>query len=213
MIANNVLLLLLLCILLLLPQIPLAHQLTGYHLLLFAAMFASIFSIPKGERETHFYIAAALCAVLVVTEVFSLPILGLFFRAAIVFIFIATVTRLIRKTARARKVTERVIADSISGYLLIGVVYTLLVKFVTQLDASAIKIPDTSDTLNAAPAIGELIYFTFITYTTTGYGDILPVSAAAKSLVLLIAMSGQIYIAIIIALLVGKFASTTFNAE
>lgn len=212
-IANNLLLLLLLCILALLPQIPVKHQLTGYNSLLLLVMFASIFSIQRGEREIHLYIAASLCVVLAVAEIFSLPMLGLFFRVAFVFIFIVAVTRLIRQTARARKVTERVIADSISGYLLVGIVYTLLMKLITQLDANAIKIPDTSDTVNAVPAIGELIYFTFVTYTTTGYGDILPVSSAAKSLVLLIAMSGQIYIAIIIALLVGKFASTAFNEE
>lgn len=210
-IANNLLLLLLFCILLLLPQIPVKHQLTGYHLLLLAAMFASIFSIQKGEREIYLYIAVALSAVLAVVELFSLPLLGLFFRAAFVFIFVVTVARLIRQTARARKVTERVIVDSISGYLLVGVVYSLLVKLITQLNFSAIKIPGTPEPMNTAPDVGDLIYFTFITYTSTGYGDILPVSPAARSLAVFIAISGQIYIAIIISLLVGKFAGTDFK--
>jgi hypothetical protein len=45
--------------------------------------------------------------------------------------------------------------------------------------------------------------------TTVGYGDITPVSSAAKSLSNFISVSGQLYIAIIIAMLVGKFASKT----
>jgi voltage-gated potassium channel Kch len=54
--------------------------------------------------------------------------------------------------------------------------------------------------------VSKFIYYTFVTFTTLGYGDIVPQTPVARSLAILISITGQIYIAIIIALLVGKFA-------
>ncbi|NJO36069.1 MAG: two pore domain potassium channel family protein [Rhodospirillales bacterium] len=51
------------------------------------------------------------------------------------------------------------------------------------------------------------MYYSFITFATLGYGDLVPLNPAAKSLSILIAVSGQLYVAVIIALLVGKFSS------
>jgi hypothetical protein len=42
--------------------------------------------------------------------------------------------------------------------------------------------------------------------TTLGYGDVLPVQSWAKSMAILFSTSGQIYLAVIIAMLVGKYA-------
>ena len=57
-------------------------------------------------------------------------------------------------------------------------------------------------------ANSDLIYYAFITMTTVGYGDIVPVSPGARSLAVLVAVFGQLYIAILISLLVGKYLST-----
>ena len=51
------------------------------------------------------------------------------------------------------------------------------------------------------------IYYTYVTISTLGYGDLVPISPAGRSIATLISLSGQIYIAVIIAMLVGKFAS------
>jgi voltage-gated potassium channel len=208
-IANNLLLLLLFCILLVLPQVAAKYQLTVFNILLAAVMYTSIFSIERGRRKLFFNVANLLFAVGIVAEFVSFEILGDLFRAAISVFFVVTVFELITQTTRAKHVTVRVIADSISGYLLIGIIQALVVKQIYQLDAGAIKFPDS-----ATPTpVGDLIYYTFVTYTSTGYGDVLPVSPAAKSMTIFIAISAQIYIAIIISLLVGKFASTDFKEE
>ena len=52
-----------------------------------------------------------------------------------------------------------------------------------------------------------LVYFSFVTLTTLGYGDITPVSEPAKSLAMLEAIVGQMYIAVLIAKLVGTYIS------
>ena len=54
---------------------------------------------------------------------------------------------------------------------------------------------------------GELVYFSLTTLTSTGYGDILPVHPAARSLANLEAVIGQLYLAILVARLVSQHSS------
>jgi hypothetical protein len=73
---------------------------------------------------------------------------------------------------------------------------------------NAYKFPEAIDLTGRTSAyLHEYIYYTFVTFTTLGYGDIIPLKPISKSLALLISISGQIYVAIIIAMLVGKYAS------
>lgn len=55
--------------------------------------------------------------------------------------------------------------------------------------------------------LGEFIYYTFMTYTTAGYGHVEPIIPVAKSLAILISVSGQLYVATIVSLLIGKYVS------
>ena len=56
---------------------------------------------------------------------------------------------------------------------------------------------------NSSSGQGLFTYFSFVTMSTLGYGDISPVSAAARSCAWIQAVLGQLYIAITIAALVG----------
>ena len=57
-------------------------------------------------------------------------------------------------------------------------------------------------------ALADWVYFSFVTLTTVGYGDITPVSTSARSLAMLEALTGQLYPAIIIARLVSLQTSS-----
>ena len=54
---------------------------------------------------------------------------------------------------------------------------------------------------------GASVYFSFVTLTTLGYGDILPLTDRARSLAYLEAVIGQIYLAVLVGKLVGMFVS------
>lgn len=60
---------------------------------------------------------------------------------------------------------------------------------------------------SAGPPGSDMIYFGYVTLTTLGYGDITPVTAKARSLAMLGAIFGPLYIAILVARLVGDFGS------
>jgi hypothetical protein len=61
-----------------------------------------------------------------------------------------------------------------------------------------------ADALKSTESRGPvLVYYSFVTMTTVGYGDITPVSPPARTLSWLEAMMGQFYIAVLVAALVG----------
>ena len=142
------------------------------------------------------------------------PLLTMLSRIPQVLFFMFIVLGLIRQTATAKKVTERVIVDSISGYLLVGFVFGIIVFATFRLQPESFRFPEGAiDPSRQIEKMSDIIYYTFVTYTTTGYGDILPATSGVKALATLISATGQLYIAIIIALLVGKFASGVARDE
>jgi voltage-gated potassium channel Kch len=52
-----------------------------------------------------------------------------------------------------------------------------------------------------------LLYFSFVTLTTVGYGDVLPLSVLGKRLAIVEAAMGSIYMAVIVAMIVGRYMS------
>jgi voltage-gated potassium channel Kch len=116
--------------------------------------------------------------------------------------------------SRSRQVNAKIILESINGYLLMGVMFALLVALVMYDNPAAFRFPEMlPQSTNPSNGFSDNIYFTLVSMTTLGYGDIVPLSPGAKSLASFISVSGQLYIAIIIALLVGKFASKSNQTE
>jgi hypothetical protein len=105
-------------------------------------------------------------------------------------------------------VSGKVIMDAVAAYLLLGIAFGITVIVADSLVDGAYSEPLSSKNAGIIkPDIRDALYYAFVTYTTTGYGDITPRHPLTKSLAMLISISGQLYVAIILALLVGKFAS------
>jgi voltage-gated potassium channel len=122
---------------------------------------------------------------------------------------VAIVVLMIRHIARSSNVTPTIILSSINGYLLLGVLGSVLLAIADKLhyDVVAAGSPGIQFPGAATPEFGDFIYFSFVTLSTLGYGDITPVSHLSRSLTILIAIAGQMYVTILIALLVGKYLS------
>lgn len=114
-------------------------------------------------------------------------------------LFVAYVLALIFTfIARQQRVTRDVIMAAVCGYFLLGLAWAFVYFFVeSALPGSFQFSPNTS-----APK-ADFLYYSFVTMTTVGYGDMLPVSNAARSLAILEAVMGQLYLAVTIARLVG----------
>ena len=101
------------------------------------------------------------------------------------------------------------LSAAMSLYLLLGILgglaYTSLEVFNPgALRAEAGKLAATNVAVDLFP---PLLYFSFTALTTLGMGDIFPVTAAARSLTILEAVCGQIYLVVMVAFLVSTFAS------
>ena len=99
------------------------------------------------------------------------------------------------------RVTSNLIMGSIVLYLLIGMLFAFVYALFDLVAPGAVHIPASS-----GPAVGKLsdfLYFSFSTLTTTGYGDAVPVNSLAKMVASLEGVTGSIYLAIVVARLVG----------
>jgi voltage-gated potassium channel Kch len=100
-----------------------------------------------------------------------------------------------------------VILSAINGYLLLGLAASAAVAAIALYTPEAYSFSAGSGLAVADTQLSDHIYYGFVTLTTVGYGDIVPHAPLAKSLAILIGVTGQLYVAINIAMLVGKFSS------
>lgn len=114
--------------------------------------------------------------------------------------FLVIVFHLVSQVARSREVDLAVILESINGYLLVGLSGGILLAMTAVLKEGSFN-------GELATRFSDFIYFGFITMTTIGYGEITPVTGLARWVAIVVGVSGQLYIAIIIATLVGKYIS------
>ena len=119
----------------------------------------------------------------------------------LMFVCVAILTRVLHD----KVITIETIAGAASAYLLFGVAWACLFGVVEHLYPGAFAIPETwgPTTETVLGSIVPLIYFSFATLTTVGYGDILATSPVAANLAVAEAIMGQLYLTVLVARLVG----------
>ena len=107
---------------------------------------------------------------------------------------------------RAPRVNSEVLCAGISAYLLLGLSWSFAYLLVAQLAPDAFFLNNgttTGHSLHGADAF----YFSLITLSTVGYGDIIPVSNVARMLAAMEAITGSLFVAVLIARLVALYSS------
>lgn len=102
------------------------------------------------------------------------------------------------------------IAGAISIYMLIGLVWSSLYFFVYLLTPDAfmgLVAPAGSEVGRLTAITMDLLYYSYVTLSTLGYGDITPVGRLAQSLAYLEAICGVMYVAVLVAALVGSYGN------
>ena len=118
---------------------------------------------------------------------------------------------ILRDIFRADMVTLDIIAAGVSVYLFFGNICGFLYAVIGHIDPGAFNIPAATASYlgNEIGNVGTAMYFSFVTLTTLGYGDITPINTFARSLAFLEAALGQIYLTVLIASLVGIHISSS----
>lgn len=118
--------------------------------------------------------------------------------------FFASVTfALLRRILRVQShVSGELIAGSVAVYLLLAIVFAYLFGLVDLLEPGSFAFAD-----RAGFPDPDFYYFSLVTLTTLGYGDITPVSPMARGLAALEAVIGPVYLTVLVARLVGMHIS------
>jgi len=203
--SNSVLLLLVIFTIFLIPFFPIE-----WHRILYSICFTLIFLLSAlaltKYRSGIFNIAVLVILIEWLSELLDLSVLNTISLAVNIFFFDLIVVLFILQIASAKTVTARVIMESINGYLMLGLSISILIALISIADPNAFNFPHlTSDADITVSYFSNDTYYGFVTLTTLGYGDMIPLTPAARSFSIFIAITGQMYVAIIIATLVSKY--------
>ena len=163
-----------------------------------------IFSIFLHQHDTKLFKVTVVSLIIILINILffdnNQSISQYFLKILIVSIAIVELFREIFKT---KIIDSHIIGSAVSIYVLIGIFWYLLFMFLLMVD------PDSFDIRNFNPEMVsiDMIYFSFTTLTSLGYGDITPVSYTAKMWSITEAMMGVMFLAVMISRLVSLFGS------
>ena len=167
--------------------------------------FAIIFAIRS--KRSHVIVAAILVLPLIVStwSIYFVEFtqMSLLTRIFGVLFFGYAVIIILQMIAGSTDITRETIFAAVVAYLLIALMWAFAYMILELLIPGSFSQPGESIRLETM----RFEYFSFITITTLGYGDIAPLTNRASALALLEALVGQIYLVVLVAWLVGMYVS------
>ena len=198
------------CLLILIIVGPaLSHQFESGAQIFIQIMFVSVMLIgvwSLNMERVWFRIGIGLAIIALI-----LSIVNYFASSKIIFVVGLTVSLsflllsiylAVRDILFSGKITSNKIIGSLCIYLLIGIIWGLIYIFIALLFTKPFNgITQASEYAQ----MWDYFYYSFVTLTTLGYGDITPSMPITRSLAYLEAICGQFYLAILVASLVGAY--------
>jgi Ion channel len=179
--------------------IPMARGL-GEALLLVVVVIVVMLSQKRGAIAVILLGLAATAASLLLDLETSSVAVSMLGRGGNILTFSALGSVVARAVYAPGRITSYRLQGAVVFYLNIGVIFGSAYRLIYQLNPAAFgNLPNSMD---RSSEIATMLYFSYTTLTTTGYGDIVPVSPLARSLANLESIVGQLYLATAIARLV-----------
>jgi hypothetical protein len=171
-------------------------------------MLAAMIAVSQSRRD--YIVMACLSLPWFLSLLLNVPLFesegGVSVRKEIVFavlLFSYTTISIFIHLIRSREVTTEILFAAVCVYLLIGLTWASLYVFVDLVNPGSFV--DTSGNLPMTSP--RYLFFSFVTLTTVGYGTLTPATDQARSIAMMEAIVGQIYITILVARLVGLHIS------
>lgn len=188
---------------------PFLKEFVKLHFLMdifFTVIFiAAIFAI---SHKKQYILVAVLLALPVIISLWAkhifvsdyVTILGKLFG---ILFFGFAIINILQFMYKAQDVTKEVLFAAVVVYLLMAIMWVFIYGLLEFIQPGSFNIPDAQN----QEASQLFLYFSFVTITTLGYGDITPVTDKAASLAVIEAIVGQIYLVVLVAWLVGMHVS------
>jgi hypothetical protein len=182
---------------------PLVKQLTALLFSLF--LVAGVFSLSPRPAVRMIAGALVVAAIILRWLRLALPtpaIIGWGLTISLLFMIFLTLASIRQVFRDDRAVTGERVTGAVAVYLLFGLTFAYLYALLDQSLPGAFSLTVHADVADPAH-MESFTYFSFITLTTLGYGDITPVHPAARMFVSVEALFGQLYPATLLARLVS----------
>ncbi|WP_462248496.1 ion channel [Ekhidna sp.] len=193
------------------------HQTTLSPLLFIINLATGILLISKNKPLTRFFISLFILSLVVFGSNFLDRATTFnrleYIRLVIYFVFYATVTiNIIGQVWKAQEVNKNVIFGLMSGYISLGLLGFFLFLSIQIIEPGSFNgiLIEGADNGNM---VDSLIYYSYITLLTIGYGEIYPVTPVAQKAAILVGLIGQFYLVIITAVVVEKYIQTRTFSE
>jgi len=175
-------------------------------------MLSGIYAVSQKKRDL--LIASTLAVPALIGRWFLLftPYREIFFVSTVFALsfFVFTAAIILSHVVRARRVTADTISAALCSYLLIGMVWAVLYTVIEFLHPGSFSLPPrqqvfADEGLLLKFQFSHFVYYSFVTLTSTGFGDITSLTDPARAFSMLEAIVGQFYIAVLISRLVGLY--------
>lgn len=173
-------------------------------------------------------LGAILCQLYWLLVPHHLHVTGVLLAVVFTVFLLWTLHRLVGALALEPRVTRRVVGGALAGYMLLGLCGGLLLCVIESLQPGSFRSAlDGTDPLMrggglpVASPLGliwernflRVNYFAFVSLTTVGYGDIIPVQPLAQMTSLLLSIVGPLYIAVVMGVLISRLTSQESAGE
>jgi hypothetical protein len=173
--------------------------------LVFSLMLISSVWAVAGTRRSAVVVGVVVTATLLVRWLrLWLGSGSLVFPSALVSLVFCVVVALVvlAQVFRAGRITVHHVQGAVAAYLLLGMAWAFAYELVVFEWPAAFVMPAV-DATTSRELISHFVYFSFVTLTTVGYGDVTAIHPFARSLVTIEALVGQLFPAILLARLVS----------
>ena len=173
------------------------------HIFLTAIGISMVYIISGKRRHVILNVLPAIVMLVSIWLQYVYPsrgILAIGMIAGVLFTGLVTAT-VLAVVLQSEEVTREVIFAVLLSYLLAALMWAFLYTFLELVDPASFDI----DLSQPERYLSEFQYYSFVTITTLGYGDITPVTGEAKSFSVLEAVVGQFYVVVVIAWLMGNY--------
>jgi Ion channel len=178
--------------------------------LMLVLMLAAILSLCLERQQRIFALAVGIPAIVFSAGGYALSgtvsawVLFVGHLCEVLFLFGAA-TLIVKSLFAARSLTFDSIFGAVCGYLFLGLGWAVCHSMIESFRPGSFEVSQSLRSIGEPPHPSPhvLTYYSFVTLTTVGYGDVIPASATTRTLAWIEAITGQFYLAVIVAGLVS----------
>jgi len=175
--------------------------LVRFSLFLFTVVVIASSVLSLSQKRIGYLVAGALMLLAFILTRFSSQVLIIMYGTLMALYVIVILVLLVKQIFDGGKMTVQKIGGGVAAYILVGHLWASLYLTIYNVNPSAFM--NGGELIRPGEALRQLSYYSFVTLTTIGYGDIIPMAPFSRTLAIFEGLIGQLFPAIFIAKLVS----------